>query len=96
MRNDVRGLFPLEPPPGGLARLRRDMQRAGSEPGWLPLLPWATAASLLVAVLVAMHRGQAGLTHRIEAQVRSQEPASWTPLPPGQNGVRVYLARPTD
>lgn len=96
MPNNMRGMFLLDPPSGGLARLRHCIRVPDSERGWLSLLPWATAASLLIAVLTMVRLGQGGLAHRIEEHVLGQEPVPWTQLPQGQGGSRLYLARPLE
>lgn len=96
MQSDVRGLFVLDPPSGGLSRLRHAMRDAEQEARWMPLMPWATAAGLLLAILLSVHRGGAAVTARIVEEVRGQEEAgAWTELHPDREGPGVYLARPT-
>lgn len=95
MPDDVRGMFLLDPPSGGLARLRDGIRAADLKRGSLPLLPWATAASLLVAVLLVMHRGEVGFARQIEEDVLRQEPIPWTQMP-GEGDVYLYLARPAE
>jgi hypothetical protein len=100
--SDVRGLFPLEPPRGGLERLRRAMERGAPEGPWLEFMPWATSACLLLAITVPMLVGHlqssrtgAGTVDRIVASVREQEPEPWMLVSEGPGGVSVYLARPS-
>jgi len=92
--SDVKGLLPLDPPPGGLPRLRSALHVAEAEGRWLPLLPWMTAAVLLVAILGVSQRAGADLTARIVEEVREQDPGEWTVLPGGRDGVHIYLAHP--
>jgi hypothetical protein len=99
MPDELRGLFVLEPPSGGQARLRQALQRTRQEGRWLPLLPWATAATLLAFMLTVgeldMRRLDDSLTERILSGVHRQDPAAWTQLPGTPAGVPVYLARPS-
>jgi hypothetical protein len=90
-----RGLFSLEPPAGGLERLRQDLRRSESEDRSLPLLPWATAALLLLALgsAVWLRTDPAAL---VVAEVRAQEVEPWTPLAGPAAGARIYVARPAD
>jgi hypothetical protein len=92
---EVRGLFVLEPPSGGLARLRQSLRHAGPGGRWLPLLPWAASAGLLLAILLVVQRGGAAFTAQIVEGVQGREDAgTWTRLSSPEQDVRVYLARP--
>lgn len=97
MDNDLRGLAVLDPPPGGLTRLRRAM--AGKDP---PLrdaasLPWVTCGLLVVAILLSNRHTATVVESRIVTEVmsglRSDE---WTRLPGPAAEVGVYLARPVE
>lgn len=93
MRERGRGWFVIDPPAGGLARLREGM-RAAPPAGRLPLLPWATAATLLLGVLGVLYRGQADMAARIEEDVRSRQAVPWVQVSAGDQ--RLYLATPSD
>lgn len=95
MNEKPRGLFLLDPPAGGLERLRQAMRQDDGDAGWLPALPWATTA-LLLAFLVGVLRWDGGQAHRIVDAVREQEPTAWTALPDEQEEVRFYLAWPSE
>jgi hypothetical protein len=92
---ELRGFFRLEPPAGGLDRLRLALRRAGDEGRWLQLLPWATAALMLVVLCAAtlLREDPADL---VVAEVRAQEAQPWEQLSGPGADVMIYVARPVE
>lgn len=100
MAEQIRGMFRMDPPPGGLERLRRALQRGEMPSAWMSLMPWAATAILLLVTAVPMlaaslrlSRADEEATARIVELVRAQEQATWNILPSGRDDVRVYIAR---
>jgi hypothetical protein len=98
----LRGLFLLEPPPGGLERLRFMLEQEGQAMRGLELMPWVATACLLVLSAVPLlldhvqaSRADAAVTRRIVQSVRDQEPETWAMLSDSRADVRIHLARPT-
>jgi len=100
MGEQIRGLFRMDAPPGGLDRLRRALRRDEMPSAWMSLMPWVATAILLLVTAMPMleaslrvSRAGEETTARIVEAVREQEPAAWTVLPGSRNDVRVYIAR---
>lgn len=100
MAEQIRGLFGIDLPPGGLDRLRLAMQRDSPQPSWLTWMPWTATAMLLLVTAVpmladAVRTSRAGeeATARIVESVLEQEGTSLTALPASRADVRVFVAR---
>lgn len=94
MTEPLRGLQPIDLPPGSLRRLHRVLRAREREGRWLPWMPFAAAVALAFVVLAPGLRDDE-LATRIVGDVLAREQEPWMELPPGPEGVRVLLARPS-
>ena len=102
MNRPIRGLFLLEPPSGGLERLRQAIHRDGYKARWQTVMPWTATACLVLVITAPLVveplralRARHQAADQIVASARALDPQPLTVLPSERADVRVYLAVPT-
>lgn len=102
MSKPIRGLFLLEPPSGGLDRLRQEIRQHEHPARWQTVLPWAATACLLLLISapLVVERLREWRDGRLAAEqivdsARAADTQPLTALPSGRADVQVYLAVPT-